>query len=57
MRHRPKPDDKQPMRILVINPNMTQDITARVVKAAQPFLPMGVELVGVTGRFGSPYIT
>ena len=45
------------MRILVINPNMTQDITARVVKAAQSFLPMGTELVGVTGRFGSPYIT
>ena len=45
------------MRILLINPNMTPDITARVASAAQPFLPMGADLVGVTGRFGSPYIT
>lgn len=43
------------MRILLINPNTTAPITARLVAAAQARAP-GVDFRGATGRFGAAYI-
>jgi allantoin racemase len=43
------------MRLLVINPNTTETMTAKVVAAAGKALP-GVELIAATGRFGPAYI-
>ncbi len=44
------------MRILVINPNTSADITARMVALAQAMAPAGVLFSGATGRFGARYI-
>ena len=45
------------MRLLLINPNTSPEITARVLAAARPLVPPGTELVGATGRFGARYIS
>lgn len=42
-------------RLLIINPNTTAAMTAKVGNAARAFLP-GVEIVEATGRFGCDYI-
>jgi Asp/Glu/hydantoin racemase len=44
------------MRILLINPNTSADITARMVALAQGMAPAGVLFTGATGRFGARYI-
>jgi allantoin racemase len=44
------------MRLLVINPNTTAVVTARVADAARTALP-GVDVTGSTGRFGAAYIS
>ena len=44
------------MRLLLINPNTSDAVTATVERAARAVLPPGVELVAVTGRFGARYI-
>ena len=44
------------MRLLLINPNTSPEITDRVLAAARPLAPPGAELVGATGRFGARYI-
>jgi allantoin racemase len=44
------------MRLLLINPNTSPEITERVLAAARPLAPPGAELVGATGRFGARYI-
>ena len=44
------------MKILLINPNTSADITARVVSEARRHVSPGVEVVGSTGRFGARYI-
>jgi allantoin racemase len=44
------------MRLLLINPNTSPEVTATVARAAAPLLPEGVELLPVTGRFGARYI-
>jgi allantoin racemase len=44
------------MRLLIINPNTTAVVTARVAAAARTTLP-GVEVNGSTGRFGAAYIS
>lgn len=44
------------MRILIINPNTSADITARMVALAQVTAPSGVVFAGATGRFGARYI-
>lgn len=43
------------MRILLINPNTTAPITARLVEAARAQAP-GVDFRGATGRFGAAYV-
>ena len=44
------------MRILLINPNTTVEVTALMERVVAPHLPAGVELIPVTGRFGARYI-
>ena len=44
------------MRILVVNGNTTQAITDRAVSAARAAAPAGVEIVGVTARFGADVV-
>ena len=44
------------MRILLINPNTTAEVTALMTRVLAPHLPAGVSLVPVTGRFGARYI-
>jgi Asp/Glu/hydantoin racemase len=44
------------MRVLVINPNTSGEVTARLVRHLGPLAGDCVELVPVTGRFGARYI-
>ena len=44
------------MRLLLINPNTSPDVTATVKRVALGLVPASVELVPVTGRFGAHYI-
>ncbi len=44
------------MRILLINPNTTSEVTALMERVLAPQLPADVALVPVTGRFGARYI-
>ncbi|OYW99077.1 MAG: hypothetical protein B7Z14_12950 [Bosea sp. 32-68-6] len=44
------------MRILLINPNTTAEVTALMAQVLAPMLPEGVTLKPVTGRFGARYI-
>lgn len=44
------------MRILLINPNTTEEVTALMARVLAPQLPPGVTLMPVTGRFGARYI-
>ncbi len=43
------------MRLLLINPNTTADLTERLAAVARGALP-GVEVVAATAAFGAPYI-
>jgi len=45
------------MRILLINPNTSEQITEKVVFEARRIASPGTEIVGVTGRFGARYIS
>ena len=45
------------MRVLLINPNTTPDMTERVLNAARVIVQRDTELVGATGRFGARYIS
>lgn len=45
------------MRILVLNPNISPDMTDLVIRVLAPLTPDGVELVPATGRFGARYIS
>lgn len=45
-----------PPRILLINPNTTSAVTARLQAHLQPRLPAGSELCARTAAFGAPYI-
>lgn len=45
------------MRILVINPNTSPEMTALVLRVLGPLTPPGVTLTGATGRFGARYIS
>jgi Asp/Glu/hydantoin racemase len=44
------------LRILLINPNTTAEVTALMERVLAPQLPAGVALLPVTGRFGARYI-
>lgn len=44
------------MRILLLNPNTTSEVTALMAQVLAPHLPDGMTLVPVTGRFGARYI-
>jgi allantoin racemase len=44
------------VRILIINPNTSAGITARIMAAAQPLAAPGTELVPLTAARGVPYI-
>lgn len=44
------------MKLLLLNPNTTHDITLRLAHAAATALP-GVEILPATGRFGPSYIS
>lgn len=44
------------LRILLINPNTTTEVTALMARLLEPQLPPGVTLKPVTGRFGARYI-
>ena len=46
-----------PKRILLINPNTTVEVTARLQAHLQPLLPAGSELLARTASFGAPYIS
>ena len=45
------------MRLLLINPNTSSEITDKVVTAARRVAAPGTEIVGLTGRFGARYIS
>ncbi len=45
----------EPMRLLLINPNTTEAMTAKVALAAGAALP-GVTIIPATGRFGTRYV-
>ncbi len=45
------------MRILVINPNTSPEITDRVAEVMRPLLPAEATMICATGRFGARYIT
>jgi len=45
------------MRILLINPNTTQELTDRLEAAARGVMTEGTELVAVTAPIGVPYIS
>jgi allantoin racemase len=44
------------MKLLLINPNTTAQMTERMVTLGQAIAGPGVEIVGVTGRFGAHYV-
>ena len=44
------------MRILVLNPNMTDAVTQMLLAAARPAVASGTELTGLTAARGVPYI-
>jgi allantoin racemase len=44
------------MRLLIINPNTTAAITAKVAAAARLALPRPTQITAATGRFGARYI-
>jgi len=44
------------LRLLLINPNTSPDVTATVKRVAEGLVPPTIELVPVTGRFGARYI-
>lgn len=44
------------MRLLLINPNTSPEVTAAVARVAEGLVPATVELVPVTGRFGARYV-
>lgn len=50
------PSPETTLRILLINPNTTAEVTALMERVLAPQLPAGVALVPVTGRFGARYI-
>lgn len=43
-------------RILLINPNTSAEVTARLQAHLEPLLPAGAELIARTAAFGAPYI-
>lgn len=45
------------LRILVLNPNTSADMTELVLRVLAPMTPGDVELVPATGRFGARYIS
>src|SRR5690606_837931 len=48
--------DGEPMRLLMINPNTSQEITDLVVSSARRVASPSTEIIGATGRFGARYI-
>lgn len=44
------------MKLLLINPNTTAQMTDKVISVARMVVSPGVELVGATGRFGAAYV-
>ena len=44
------------MRLLMINPNTSPEITELVVRHARRFASLGTQILGATGRFGARYI-
>ncbi len=44
------------MRVLLINPNVSADMTERIAAAARKLLPANVEVIPATGRFGATVI-
>ncbi|MFM8345902.1 MAG: aspartate/glutamate racemase family protein [Betaproteobacteria bacterium] len=45
-----------PQRILLINPNTTATVTARLQSHLRPLLPQGTQLHARTATYGAPYI-
>jgi allantoin racemase len=45
------------LRVLLINPNTSPDVTERVARHARAAAGEGVDIVPVTGRFGARYIS
>jgi Asp/Glu/hydantoin racemase len=45
------------MRLLAINPNTTDAVTAKLVDAGRAMAPPGLEIIGASGRFGARYIS
>jgi Asp/Glu/hydantoin racemase len=50
-------DLENDVRILLLNPNMTDDVTARMAEAGQAVASAGTELVPLTASRGVPYIS
>ena len=49
-------DTTRPQRYLLINPNTNPLTTQRLQEVLQPQVPLGVQLLVQTARFGAPYI-
>lgn len=43
--------------VLLINPNTSSEVTARLEERLRPLLPAGTDLIARTAAFGAPYIT
>lgn len=57
MRHDPNGPSHERMRILLLNPNTTDELTHRLVRVAQGHAGPGVDVVGRTAKRGFPYIS
>ncbi len=45
------------VKLLILNANTSQDVTARMVAAAGSLCPANVHLTGATAAFGAPYVS
>ncbi|QTL03428.1 Asp/Glu racemase [Aquabacter sp. L1I39] len=45
------------MKLLILNANTSQDVTARMVRAVEALCPGNVHCVGATAAFGAPYVS
>ena len=50
-------DMRQPVRLLIVNPNTSVAVTDRFCAEARAVAPVGVEIVGVTGEFGAAIVS
>lgn len=48
---------RESVKLLILNANTSQDVTARMVAAVADLCPANVQLTGATAAFGAPYVS